>query len=250
MNTSLGEKIQLLFLQSQTLIIGSLVAFLFLNFISISKIYAQSTIDTLQIVKISEGSFGLDLYQGADTASDFRMLILLDSEGNTINGLDMWQYQINMESNSIVLPLVFYTNWFNQDFYASNFPWIASSIDTSRFYNRIDVGKIVGSLTDEGIFEYEFIFNEAPYLMHLNLVEIRKTFDELSKDMRYSSWNCGAEKFKEACVVFEQITWATLMHNTLSKNEYLTLIESMVPCLGPENGEDFLFFRQLIWLIK
>jgi hypothetical protein len=211
---------------------------------SISRLSAQDA-DSLKVVKLDD-RYNLVFIQG-DTTNEDREFVLKYWDGIE-KQLEFANTLIKFENNRLIISIKTFCNPYNRDFYLKNFPSTKSLIDTSQHYNTIELGSIIGTLNSKGRFEFNNVCNDIEYLTNTNYQEVRKLYEELSLGGDFAQWNC--KNFKEAYLLFEQITWLTYLDRKFTLKEYLSLDDLLVPCLGAEYGEDWLGARELIWFTE
>lgn len=221
---------------------------LFLILCSITLILNAQTrdLDSLYILKVGENHYRFKLVRG-DTSIKHRALVMTEANGAK-RWLTMNPQLIDVANNRIKIRMRRATIPYSEEFFIANFHSTQASIDTSQFYNSIDLGEITGTLNKFGDITYKYEFIDEDFLNNVNQEEVRKKFNTLSLDNDFAKWDC--ENFEDAYLFFLKITWLTEVYDTFTVEEYETLIDLLAPCLGPEYGEGYLEAREWIRFMK
>ena len=161
---------------------------------------------------------------------------------------------IDTTNQTIIVPLNFcieeiqHRNQFKEDFFSENFPNEKWKHRDSTNYKCINLGEVVLTY-DSSANRFSRIVNVRDSLTILKNVDstlLRKQYHEIITSGKYSNVDCNEKEFKEAYLLFQKISFMTLIHSTFTETEYLKMNRFITPCMGPEDGEDYLFFLFLV----
>lgn len=177
---------------------------------------------------------------------ELKELILKDKNGK-LKTLTTSRIFLSVTKDEIIIDFNIVCNRFNQKFFISNFPHIKNQIDTTKHYNTIKIGKIIGRIDKNGNIYYENYFNNDS-LLNTNEKKVLEEYQKLSKTKEFSKSDCN--NWTKAYILFEKITWLTIIKNTFSIEQYNKLNNLLVPCIGQEHGTYFHVYSELLDFIK
>lgn len=225
---------------------------LFLSFIliTLSLISQAKTGDTLYIFEQSS-ELKLQFIGHKDTILNHSSnpgtpLLVIDSIQNLNYYIDV-PYHFSSIKNELTLNITIGITPKNKTFYNSHFDSIQTTINTKKHYNQLsDFGTIHLKLKNNRIRYYFEILKYTP-TKEIDFKFGITEYNNSLKHLRYAESDCT--EFKKAYSLFNNLTWSSLLRSSasiVSPKEYLTLEKTLVPCLGPKTGEDFLYFKQFV----
>lgn len=157
-----------------------------------------------------------------------------------------WTIEIDTLNKMVRIPFTLSTNPDNENYYLKSFPSTSNIIDTSEFYNRINIGYLELNYIDKRNRVKKCYMVDSKYMTDIDSNKVKNEYNQLKLGGEFSEWK-DMETFHRAYRLLFEITWLAIIYDTFSVQECYRLRKLLGPSLGPEYFENL---GALITLVK
>jgi len=145
-----------------------------------------------------------------------------------------WTPEIDTLNKTIRLLFSFNTSPINENFYLQNFPSTAEFIDTSEFYNTINIGYLELNYNDTNNVLKKCYMVDSKYMTSIDSNKVKNEYNHLKTDGEFAQWDVDMETSYRAHKLLSEITWLAIIYDTFSVEECYRLRKLLAPSLGAE----------------
>ena len=158
-----------------------------------------------------------------------------------------WTPDIDTLNKTIRFQFSFSTSPINESFYLENFPSTAEFIDTSEFYNTINIGYLELNYNDTNNVIKKCYMVDSKYMTSIDSNKVKNEYNHLKIDGEFTQWDADMETSHRAHNLLFEITWLAIIYDTFSAEECYRLRKLLAPSLG---AEYFDFIASLIAITR